>query len=50
MPILIRRALMQKAEEWAASQGISEVELNVFEFNQGAIHFFSCNKPAVYCN
>jgi len=30
------RELMNRAEEWATSQGVGEVELNVYEFNQGA--------------
>ena len=36
----VGRALMQRAEEWAASQGVNVVELNVHEFNQGAQAFY----------
>jgi diamine N-acetyltransferase len=36
----VGRALMLQAEEWAASQGVDVVELNVFEFNQGAQAFY----------
>ena len=37
----VGRVLMHKAEEWAASQGICVVELNVYEFNQGAQAFYN---------
>ncbi len=33
----IGRRLMEAAETWAGQQGIRDIELNVFEFNQGAI-------------
>jgi ribosomal protein S18 acetylase RimI-like enzyme len=36
----VGRALMYKAEEWAVRLGVSEVELNVYEFNQGAQTFY----------
>jgi ribosomal protein S18 acetylase RimI-like enzyme len=36
----IGRALMQEAERWAAVRGASAVELNVYEFNRGAIAFY----------
>jgi diamine N-acetyltransferase len=36
----IGRALMQAAERWAAGQGINEIQLNVWEFNRGAIAFY----------
>jgi ribosomal protein S18 acetylase RimI-like enzyme len=36
----VGRALMQQAEEWAVGQGVSEVELNVYEFNLGAQAFY----------
>jgi GNAT superfamily N-acetyltransferase len=31
---------MYKAEEWAVRLGVSEVELNVYEFNQVAQAFY----------
>jgi len=31
---------MQQAEDWAASQGVRDVELSVYEFNQGAQAFY----------
>jgi GNAT superfamily N-acetyltransferase len=34
------QALMYQAEEWAAGQGVCFVELNVYEFNQGAQAFY----------
>ncbi len=34
------RALMQQAEAWAIAQGVDTVELNVYEFNQGAQAFY----------
>jgi len=34
------KALMRKAEEWAASRGAVAVELNVYEFNQSAQGFY----------
>lgn len=36
----VGRALMEQAERWAAERGVTEVELNVWEFNQGAIAFY----------
>jgi diamine N-acetyltransferase len=36
----IGKALMKKAEEWAANRGAAAVELNVYEFNQGAQTFY----------
>ena len=36
----VGRALMNQAEEWAASQGVHEIELNVYEFNLGAQAFY----------
>ena len=36
----IGRALMERAERWAAERGLNEVQLNVWEFNQGAIAFY----------
>jgi GNAT superfamily N-acetyltransferase len=36
----IGRALMGRAEAWAREQGAAELELNVFEFNAGAIAFY----------
>ncbi len=36
----IGRMLMDKAQEWAAAKGASAIELNVHEFNQGAISFY----------
>jgi GNAT superfamily N-acetyltransferase len=36
----IGRALMEWAESWAREQGADELELNVFEFNAGAIAFY----------
>jgi len=36
----VGRALMERAERWAADHGLNEVELNVWEFNQGAIAFY----------
>ena len=36
----VGRALMNQGEKWTASQGVSEVELNVYEFNLGAQAFY----------
>lgn len=36
----VGRALMEKAEEWAAVEGAESVELNVWEFNQEAVEFY----------
>ena len=36
----IGRSLMQMAHKWARSKEVSEVELNVWEFNKGALAFY----------
>jgi ribosomal protein S18 acetylase RimI-like enzyme len=36
----IGRALMVAAERWAAERGLREIQLNVWEFNRGAITFY----------
>jgi ribosomal protein S18 acetylase RimI-like enzyme len=36
----IGRALMARAERWAAAQGAGNVELGVWEFNQEAVAFY----------
>ncbi len=36
----IGKELMDCAEQWARLQGASSIELNVFEFNRGAIAFY----------
>jgi ribosomal protein S18 acetylase RimI-like enzyme len=36
----IGRALMGQAHYWAKEQGATAIELNVYEFNQGAIAFY----------
>ncbi len=36
----VGRALLKRAEQWAAEQQLGEIELNVWEFNQGAIEFY----------
>ena len=36
----IGSALMEKAREWSKSRGATEIELNVYEFNQSAIAFY----------
>jgi GNAT superfamily N-acetyltransferase len=36
----IGRALMEKAHEWAVAEGADSIELNVWEFNRGAIDFY----------
>ncbi len=36
----VGQALMEAAHAWAAERGATEVELNVWEFNQGAIAFY----------
>ena len=36
----IGRVLMERAHEWATSMGATEMELNVFEFNETAIAFY----------
>lgn len=37
----IGKALMERAHQWAREQGIRQVELNVHEFNQGALAFYA---------
>jgi ribosomal protein S18 acetylase RimI-like enzyme len=36
----VGRALMEEAHQWARAQGLRQVELNVWEFNQEAINFY----------
>lgn len=36
----IGRALMDRAQRWAEGLGATEIELNVYEFNQTAIDFY----------
>jgi ribosomal protein S18 acetylase RimI-like enzyme len=36
----IGRALIERAQHWAAEQGLTRVELNVWEFNEGAMAFY----------
>jgi diamine N-acetyltransferase len=36
----VGRALMECAQQWARAQGVSEVELTVWEFNIAAIRFY----------
>jgi ribosomal protein S18 acetylase RimI-like enzyme len=36
----IGRSLMREAERWARARGAEEIELNVWEFNAGAIAFY----------
>ena len=36
----IGSALMERAHEWAKSRGATEIELNVYEFNQSAIGLY----------
>lgn len=36
----IGQSLLRRAEQWALEQGATEIELNVYEFNQGAIAFY----------
>ena len=36
----VGRALMERAQRWAAEHGMAEVELNVWEFNRDAIAFY----------
>jgi ribosomal protein S18 acetylase RimI-like enzyme len=43
MELIIREATpfdMDKIHHWAISKGADDVELNVYEFNQGAIAFY----------
>jgi len=36
----VGRRLMEHAHRWAGEKGLSEVELNVFEFNRAAVTFY----------
>jgi ribosomal protein S18 acetylase RimI-like enzyme len=36
----VGQALMEKAHQWALDKGATQVELNVWEFNQGALAFY----------
>jgi diamine N-acetyltransferase len=36
----VGRALMQHAADWATAHGLREIQLNVWEFNRGAIAFY----------
>ena len=36
----IGRALMERAQAWAVAQGVEAIELNVWEFNRGAMAFY----------
>jgi diamine N-acetyltransferase len=36
----IGRALMEAAEQWARRQGARHLQLNVWEFNTGALRFY----------
>jgi ribosomal protein S18 acetylase RimI-like enzyme len=36
----VGKALMEKAKQWAVAKGADSIELNVWEFNQGAITFY----------
>jgi GNAT superfamily N-acetyltransferase len=36
----IGRALMHRVERWAEEKGATEIELNVYEFNQSAFSFY----------
>jgi ribosomal protein S18 acetylase RimI-like enzyme len=36
----IGRALVERAHEWAAAQGVDEVRIVVYEFNQEALRFY----------
>lgn len=36
----VGKALMKKAHQWALEKGVNQIELNVWEFNQGAIKFY----------
>jgi len=37
----IGRMLMEQAQGWARARGVGQVELNVWEFNRGALAFYS---------
>jgi ribosomal protein S18 acetylase RimI-like enzyme len=36
----VGRALMEAAHRWAQEQGVEQIELGVWEFNQGALAFY----------
>jgi shikimate dehydrogenase len=36
----VGRALMEAAHRWAQKQGVDQIELGVWEFNQGALAFY----------
>jgi ribosomal protein S18 acetylase RimI-like enzyme len=36
----VGRALMERAQDWATEHGMTEIELNVWEFNRDAIAFY----------
>lgn len=36
----VGRMLMARAEQWAQAQGVDEIDLNVWEFNAGAVAFY----------
>jgi ribosomal protein S18 acetylase RimI-like enzyme len=36
----IGRALVETAQEWAVTSGADSIELNVWEFNRGAVEFY----------
>jgi GNAT superfamily N-acetyltransferase len=36
----VGRALMARAHEWAKAHGVDSIQLNVYEFNRGAIAFY----------
>jgi ribosomal protein S18 acetylase RimI-like enzyme len=36
----VGRALMERTQRWAAEHGMTEIELNVWEFNRDAIAFY----------
>ena len=36
----VGRALVEMAHQWALDKGITQVELNVWEFNKGAVAFY----------
>ena len=36
----VGRALVERAHEWAAGQGVKEIELNVWAFNRDAVAFY----------
>ncbi|MFQ6077792.1 MAG: GNAT family N-acetyltransferase [Thermodesulfobacteriota bacterium] len=36
----VGRSLIKRAHQWAVDKGLAQVELNVWEFNEGAIAFY----------